>query len=755
MGDVIDESPAAARAREMGISPATIAVPPRTATTTVAPAAAMGEHEYKDGDPAAPRNGTGKDKQSGGSGITFELSSSTPVSPNAAVPSTVSVTTATMPGETKHGATPPPLPPRPNRPRGNAVTGFETKGDVADSPRGLAFSAESVASTIRVEPANAAVQTFSFKSDKGRALDVAIGARGKVTLSAAPPSINEITFSGGGGKGAALPGAVKALEESGTLKNAKVLNGASVGSMTASLIAAGMTSKDFTEMGNDPATGAKISEGRGAKGLLGWGMVGYGLSGEGLENMMREKIGESIRKRIKEHKANAAPSAETLTMLDQIDGRLSRGGGATFGDLRTLSKIIPEIKELNVAGTYMADDSARPGQIEGKGKPQLAMFNADTEPNLDIATAVHASAALPPVFQPVNIRLASGVTARFEDGGVMNNAPTSDLVGAKRNVDPMPATGKMTFVFEGEDDTIKQGYAVPTRKRMNDYFCAAPNSAADYEKKSGLAQNSDDVVMVPLKFQAPDGTQKNFASLVNGTLNMTMPVADKIVLQGATTEATRAWLNQRKQPKATQFGSVNEMLNSVSRGDLGTMAAEAFPGAQEALEFRDAVTGQVAALENIAANAKPADLERGPIKDALDRLNQLANGNADRLAFIGRELNRSGKLDPLMTVAKKAGAPDAGALKAGVVVAETLEVRAKTQFVLREVIYPKMVRTDQVSLSAAVLADAEILLRNATTKERFNQILRECADWYREKSDVTGWHGHREFVQQLDAQQIK
>jgi predicted acylesterase/phospholipase RssA len=94
--------------------------------------------------------------------------------------------------------------------------------------------------------------------------------------------------------------------------------------------------------------------------------------------------------------------------------------------LRYFQRTTPSIRNERLRG----DQHTVRTLVANKGKPQLAMFNDETTPNLDMAVAVNASAALPPVLAPVNIRLPSGVTVRFEDRGVMNNAPTSDLVGA-------------------------------------------------------------------------------------------------------------------------------------------------------------------------------------------------------------------------------------------------------------------------------------------------------------------------------------
>ncbi|MBL0089349.1 MAG: patatin-like phospholipase family protein [Ideonella sp.] len=88
------------------------------------------------------------------------------------------------------------------------------------------------------------------KGADGKTLQVGQAANGSVTLLAPPPKIETITFSGGGGKGAALPGAVRALEDSGVLKDVKTVTGASVGSMTAALVAGGITADEFEEIGN-------------------------------------------------------------------------------------------------------------------------------------------------------------------------------------------------------------------------------------------------------------------------------------------------------------------------------------------------------------------------------------------------------------------------------------------------------------------------------------------------------------------------
>lgn len=67
-------------------------------------------------------------------------------------------------------------------------------------------------------PAVPTGQKTTIRNRAGNKIEVVTAKDGRVALTTDPPPVEEITFSGGGGKGAALPGAVKALEETGMLK---------------------------------------------------------------------------------------------------------------------------------------------------------------------------------------------------------------------------------------------------------------------------------------------------------------------------------------------------------------------------------------------------------------------------------------------------------------------------------------------------------------------------------------------------------
>src|SRR5206468_879814 len=96
----------------------------------------------------------------------------------------------------------------------------------------------------------------------------------------------------------------------------------------------------------------------------------------------------------------------------------SNKAGPTFGDYRALSKHIASIKEVVMTGTYTTEFDDRKRKLQGGNDDgQLYVFDADSEPDLEVAVAVHASASFPGAFRPIDIKLASGLTVRFIDGG--------------------------------------------------------------------------------------------------------------------------------------------------------------------------------------------------------------------------------------------------------------------------------------------------------------------------------------------------
>ena len=599
-------------------------------------------------------------------------------------------------------------------------------------------------------------ETRTFEGAHGRKLGITQGLDGRVSLAAPPPPVQQITFAGGGGKGAALPGAVRALHASGVINDIKVVNGASVGSQSGALLAAGATADEFAEVANDKGLAPAIMEGRSIAGML----LGDGLSGKGLENLMRTKLDGLLRKRISEYLKSAAttgatPDAGVLAVLD----RLADGSkGPTFGDLRTLSKVIPAIKEMSISASYMTDIDPATGKPVQGGRPQLAIFSADTEPDMEVAVAVHASSALPPVFAPVDIKLSSGITARFQDGGVLNNVPTTDSIGDDRGLDPIPTEGSIAFVFEeggGDKDGPLKGISRPEKSAFADWITKAPNSAGNYETYEHLADRPEDVVVVPLKFTVPDkkggkGKTKEFTGLLSGTVNFDISMDDRLKLQELTDAATSAHLDQRRQPQTRDYASIDQMLMCVSAEDLTALVADGLEGAKPAQDFRNgalATIAQLSARTGAMSGQKPADmLQDQKVHDLVGTLDLLPAGNVDRLGFIARELNRGG-LDRLVDAARASGG--GGALAAGALVADSLKAKSHATYVLRTLIYPRIVAEDPKNIHGTLLAQVVARLRAATLPEDVNAALEIAIEHFAHARDLLARHGYKKFAAEL------
>ena len=140
------------------------------------------------------------------------------------------------------------------------------------------------------------------------------------------------------------------------------------------------------------------------------------------------------------------------------------------------------------------------------------------------------------------------------------------------------------------------------------------------------------------------------------------------------------------------------------------------------------------------------------MKAALALLESLSAGNFDRQGFVAREMNRSGKLDALLGDMRAAGAVgDGDVLEACCAVNDAILARAHAKTVLRDVIYPKMVRIDPKSSGGEVLLYAENGLRAANSPDDVNDALGLAIRHFKTKSDRLGRHGYKKFAAALEA----
>jgi exoenzyme U len=633
-----------------------------------------------------------------------------------------------------------------------------------------------------IAPPPKATRPQKFTTETGKEITISRDADGAPLFTAPPPPVREISFSGGGGKGAALPGAVKALEDSGALKDVTQVYGASVGSMTAAILAAGITAKEFSDVANADETTARITEGSGGT-KLGLLMAaaknkvtsgsGNPLTGDGLESVVRDVLDETLRKRIMEYVQECIGTGKTPDNgVVGIAKRLSGNkAGPTFGEMRQLSKAIPAIKEVVITGTYTTefeeDDKGKLKKVkDGNDQGQLYIFSADTEPDLEVAVAVHASASFPAAFKPVDIKLSTGMTVRFIDGGVMNNTPTSSSIGNERALDPMPDKRGITFVFEDKEGVSKgllEGKVTPSqgkKARLVDWFVGSSHKGAEYAKDRDMTDRPEEIVEVPLKVRLPPkkpGKKGKKVDMRDGTLEFNLSLEKKIALQEATENATNEQIEREKQPKTRKFASDSQMFVSIGMSDLKALKASGYAGADAAYDFREKVAEMIEKLREAVKkeNAKSQSQIANVLQDkdatmALDELDKLAGEDVDFQGYVGRELNKGG-LDSLLEAARKGGVKS-GAMDATYAVSDTLKARNFASNTLKNVIYPQMKVQGENGSGIETLLVVEGLLRAAQTPEDVNEALTIAVDHFKNKSDkLLPRKGHKQFAQRLES----
>ena len=668
-----------------------------------------------------------------------------------------------------------------------------------------------------ITPPPKVLAAMEVEAPGGKKLEVVKTANGRVQYTAPPPKVAEVTFSGGGGKGTALPGAVKALHESGILKDATKIAGASVGSMTAALVAAGITPDEFLAVADADETTAAITEGTGGtkKGLLARAMKnkfttgdGSPLTGMGLEGIVRDVLDETLRKRMTEYMsecgtAGKAPDPEVVRIAKKLS---SNKAGPTFGDFRALSKVIPQVKEVVMTGTYTTEFSDQKQDFEAQkkdeaqraadkkaGKPdkprpvkelkkgnddgQLYVFDADSEPDLEVAVAVHASASFPGAFKPVDIKIASGLTVRFVDGGVMNNTPTSSSIGNERDLDPMPQQRGVTFLFDdpdGDAGKMLKGQVTPGQgkaARFMDWLVGSNNAGAEYAKNKSAATKPGEIVVVPLQIDLPPkkaGGKKeayDMRGLLGGTLNFNPPKAARDGLRAMTEAETKKQIAADAKSRTRDFASDAQMFASIPLDELKALAKSKYAGAAEAVTFRERVAEMIVKLQAGAkaavAKGRAADaLQDKDVSMALDELDKLAGAEVEFQGYVGRELNKKPDLDLMLEAARRIQRSGSGkqspTIAAADVVAEALRAHTFADNILKQLVYPKMKQEPKGGAGILTLFTIEQLMLTAKQPGDVNQAIDLGVKHFRNKADHRiPKRGHRKFAQQLDQRRMR
>jgi len=216
-----------------------------------------------------------------------------------------------------------------------------------------------------------------------------------------------LLIEGGGVKGIALAGAVRALEDADLLDSVQGFSGTSAGSQVAALLAAGYSGKelmqflldfDFRDLLHEPTFGP-ISRLGVAKRTFGW------YPGDRLE--------------------------EHFDWLISLKTGLT---GTTFKQLYDHGCKQGRCKRLRM-----------PALCVNTG--EVVYFDAEATPDIKVATAVRASSSIPFFFQPTHIMMPDGKERLFVDGMLTRNLPHDAFeLGADIGVLAFILRGKMHSV---------------------------------------------------------------------------------------------------------------------------------------------------------------------------------------------------------------------------------------------------------------------------------------------------------------------
>ena len=564
---------------------------------------------------------------------------------------------------------------------------------------------------------------------------------GVAQLELSRPPLTSLVLSGGGAKGAAYPGAIKALEDNGALDGIRSMSGSSAGGITAALLASGMGASEFktlsdgmdlislldstnkkhklfqricTEIGNLaqkylPKVGSFTQ-------LILNVLPRVQSEALPLEKVIRDESSKSVLNQISAH-----PQLASQPAVATIARKLEQGGVVTFGDLKLLSQHIPQIKELNITGTAMFE-----------GRPQMVVFNASLTPDMSIARAAHISGSFPVVFKPVDEQSqpfqAEGEHTKFKDGGVMLNVPVPEMVDRSFSTSPLRQSDNLILKFEE-----KEGVAPDRGARLGgaftDWMVGAPVAARVILQNEALAAHDDQTVTVPLNTDKGD-----FSTTFGGTLNFSMPGDIKNYLQERLDQAVSGHLENRALTREQYtFGSMEAALNALDDEMLTSLTAQNPAQAGDVLQFRQQARGAFSELTVaiVAQNETPDGLKlNDQMRAAITQLDALAT-TPERKEWLAKELNHADNVDHQQLLSAMRGQNVASpVLNAAIEEMQVRIVAVVAENIRKEVIFPSLYRAGQPDSNVALLRRAEHSLARATTTAQVNQALDDIIDNY-------------------------
>lgn len=602
--------------------------------------------------------------------------------------------------------------------------------------------------TSRKMPPSVTAQTTLFQHPDA-SFSIHLHDDGQATLGK-DLKLQRLVLSGGGAKGVVYPGAINALEEQGQMDNIREVGGASVGAITAAVIAAGMDAEGCKTLLDDlnlPLLFSRTEEPDeeltqpSDKGPLRSYLSIAGNLGTEAPNM-KKLINQEIR-------AAALTRLDALGATDngeveRVRQKLLKGGNLTFGDLRVLSQHVPGIKKLYCTGTALYSG---PG-VEGK-VPQLVVFSTDNEADRDmeIAEAAVISSTLPIIFKkrqqamPHDLVDDTETKTRFIDGGLMLNTPVHELIDPDTPQTESLVIGLehplMTQARDGKDaasrplvDKIIDVLGVKA-KVNNQKYRGSYRFVTDELLRGPLARHT---VEASLKLKVPDVDYSGS----KGTLALAMTKEQKTALQQNLRVKVLDHLANRSGDQT--FASLDHLLFSLKEDELAFLKSH------------------VATATAVEAALQQVNLLKTSLRDFQDTMRRWPDDKTreamvadirEWIAGVGANLNetlRDAFAESLVTNADPAVrrmfdllredrsvAPVQATDLHGICLSKDEEraCRRIAQQIRWNFIYPVRERMLQISSNDRALDQANQELLQARTRQDINSALRHLEDNYR------------------------
>ncbi|MEB2644184.1 patatin-like phospholipase family protein [Pseudomonas canadensis] len=577
--------------------------------------------------------------------------------------------------------------------------------------------------------------------------------QGRVDVFLSAPPVTSLVLSGGGAKGIAFSGVVRALEDTQKLQGIQSISGSSAGAISAALIASGMGAEAFDRLSDGidlpsllnstDAVTAWMQEASSTLGKLVGRLPGaVGSTSQLLMTLLprlqseafplEELVRNESRRSILGHIAQTPRETRSAEVM-RIADRLSAGSGPTFGDLEVLNRHIPAIKQLNITGTGMF-----------AGRPQLVVFNASLTPQMDIARAAHISGSLPLVFKsPVEQGhgfQASAESTAFKDGGLLLNTPAPGGVDRLFPESPLAKSESLIVKFESDapDTRARSGSFLGS---LAERITGVAHTAAEAFQDKKLEAFAEQIVTLPLKTEKGD-----FRGLLTGTVNFTMQDEQKQHLQAKARQVVDAHLERRTTAlEQHSFQSLSDAVLAMDDAMLASVqpALQKDPAASDVLMFRKTAQQALQVLDASIAEANQAKgaLVLTPrILSSLRNLDALAQ-RPEQIDWLARRLNVANQpnFQQLLQVAARQIA--GGALPMSKVIGKAVaemsvrDIAIKAENFTGEVIYPSLFRPGQPKSNVELLHRAAQDLAWATTPAAFNRVLDTLVDSYKARNN--------------------